>query len=801
MKIRFLKVVRDLTSDYTKNVMMVLAIGIGVFGIGTILGGYSVLKREMSANYNGTNPASATIEIAQDISQTLLDSIRQLDYISEAERHATVVARMQVRDKWYPLLLFVIDDFAGKKTNKINPVSGPVNPGPGAMLVERTALVVMQANAGDSLLVKTPDGPQRWVRLAGTVHDPGLAPAWQEQTGYGYVTLSTLHWLGETRGFDQLRIVVNGERYSKRYITQKAEELADWLEKKGYEVHEIQVPPPGRHPHQSQMNAVLTIFIIFCFLILVLGSILVASSMATLMVRQVRQIGIMKTIGARSPQISFMYLLMIFILCATALLIAIPLSRVAAGGFVRQISLLLNLEMTDTSVPYWVPVVQVVSGILVPFIAAAFPVLRGSLVSIRVALDNYGVNASNFRTRSWVTRLSGMSFISETLRISLRNVFRQRTRLVMTLGLLAAGGAMFMTAMNVSRAWEENLGRIYVQRLYDLEVKLNHPIDPGPILEKIERVDGITVVEAWGHSSTSFANESKHEITNTYPDKGHGSFTMLALPVPTTLLNPAVVEGKWLDSANSDAVVLNQSARAGLAGVKVGDRVQLSVEGKITKWRVTGFTEDVGSPSTAYVSFRSYSRQLDIAGATMLRIAYRDRSKQNALEKNRRVEKLLADENISVNGTVPVWLLHNAIAAHMRVLVNSLLAMAILMAVVGTLGLMSTMSMNVMERTREIGVMRAIGAHPVQIKNIVMWEGFIIGGLSVFIAFALSLALSYYMGRFIGSISFRTPLALSVSGIAFAIWLAIIVIGSYVATLYPARRANGITTREALSYE
>ena len=62
--------------------------------------------------------------------------------------------------------------------------------------------------------------------------------------------------------------------------------------------------------------------------------------------------------------------------------------------------------------------------------------------------------------------------------LALRNAFRQRSRLALTLGLLAAGGAMFMTALNVSEAWDKNLKRIYVQRLYDQEIKLNDRINP-----------------------------------------------------------------------------------------------------------------------------------------------------------------------------------------------------------------------------------------------------------------------------------------------------------------------------------
>jgi putative ABC transport system permease protein len=779
--------------------MLVLAIAIGVFGIGSILGGYSVIKREMADNYMGTIPASATIEIDGNISKELVDSVRQFPGIAQAERHSTLVARMKVGDKWYPILLFVVDDFKDKRTNKVYHISGASQPETGMMLVERTAFVVMQAKEGDEIELKTPNGKPQKIKMVGTVHDPGLAPAWQEQAGYGYITLSTLHLLGETQGFNQLRILVSEQTNSREHITEKAQEVANQLVQSGYDVHEIQVPPPGKHPHQGQMSAVMYIFIVFSFLILILGSILVATSMATLMVKQIRQIGVMKTIGATSSQISGLYFVMITLVCIVALIVAIPLSMLAASGFYNQIAVLLNLEIRNSAIPLWVPLLQVGSGIIIPFIAAAFPVIRGSRISVRSALDNHGVSQMHINKNSWSVKISQLSFFSETFRLSIRNVFRQRSRLIMTLGLLAAGGAMFMTALNVSEAWNENLTRIYVQRLYDLEVRLNNSVATDSILVKIKSISGVRVAEGWSSSSTSVSKENSIEVTHTYPDKGHGSFVMLALPVPTQLLSPTVVEGQWLNNGELNDVVLNQSARG---SYKIGDRIFLSLDGKPTEWNIIGFTEDVGSPATAYVSLKVFSSLTNTVGrAMMLRISYTDRSKENARRKNREVEVLLEKENVSVSATIPVWLLHNAIAAHMKVLVNSLMAMAVLMGLVGTIGLMSTMSMNILERTREIGVMRAIGATPKKIRNLIVWEGLLIGALSISIAIVLSLILSTYIGRLIGNMAFRTPLSLTVSTFALGIWLVIIIVGSYVATLYPARRANKITTREALAYE
>lgn len=799
MPTRFYKVLRDLLSDSAKSLMLILSIALGIFGIGTILGSYSVVQREMKDNYMNTVPASATIEVDSAISKELIDSIKSIPSIAEAERHASIVARMKVGEKWYPLLLFVIDDFENKKTNKYILLSGVANPNAGSMLVERTAYGMMQAKEGDELLIKTSHGNPQKVKLTGTVHDAGLAPAWQEQAGYGYISLATLQAMGEKQGFDQLRILVSEQPESETHIQECAQKVASLLKSKGYEVHEIQVPPPGKHPHQGQMTTVMRIFIVFSFLILILGSILVATSISTLMVKQIRQIGVMKTIGATSPQIASLYFLMILLVSVIALLVAVPLSRLAASAFTNQLAVLLNLEIRNPSIPNWVLLLQTFAGIFIPSAITSLPIIRGSRISVKSALDNSGVNPNLLNKSPWVIKISQLSFLSEVSRLSIRNVFRQRARLFMTLGLLAAGGAMFMTAMNVAEAWNENLKLIYVQRLYDLEVRLNEPIDTDSIVAKLKRLDGVARVEAWNYTSTSFSTDTEFEVTRTYPDKGHGSFSLQAVPVGTKVLNPSVVEGTWLQSPLAREVVLNQSSRGYL---QIGDFVKLAIDGKPTAWKIIGFTTDVGSPAIAYVSFDAYTDVTKLPKkSNLLRIGYVDRSKENAYAKNKEVESLLEKEKAGINTTIPVWLLHNAIAAHMKVLVNSLLAMALLMALVGTLGLMSTMSMNILERTREIGIMRAIGATPATITKLIILEGMLVSALSLFIAFVFSLSLSSYMGNKIGYLAFRTPLSLTISLTGVAIWISIILVGSFIATWLPAKRANRITTREALAYE
>jgi putative ABC transport system permease protein len=110
------------------------------------------------------------------------------------------------------------------------------------------------------------------------------------------------------------------------------------------------------------------------------------------------------------------------------------------------------------------------------------------------------------------------------------------------------------------------------------------------------------------------------------------------------------------------------------------------------------------------------------------------------------------------------------------------------------------MGTSVIERTREFGVMRAIGAKSRDILRNIISEGVFIGLMSWLISLPLSLLLSYGIGYLIGMMSFRSPLPLIVSPMGLVIWFLVLVIGSIVASAYPAKQASKLTVRETLAY-
>jgi putative ABC transport system permease protein len=135
------------------------------------------------------------------------------------------------------------------------------------------------------------------------------------------------------------------------------------------------------------------------------------------------------------------------------------------------------------------------------------------------------------------------------------------------------------------------------------------------------------------------------------------------------------------------------------------------------------------------------------------------------------------------------------------VLVLFLMIMAVLIAVVGGLGMTSTMSINVFERTREIGVMRAIGASSGAILRLVMVEGIIIGVISWIVGAILAVPISLLLDNVVGISILKSPLSYEFSYEGFFLWLAMILIIAVLACLFPARNAIRLTVREVLAYE
>jgi putative ABC transport system permease protein len=114
---------------------------------------------------------------------------------------------------------------------------------------------------------------------------------------------------------------------------------------------------------------------------------------------------------------------------------------------------------------------------------------------------------------------------------------------------------------------------------------------------------------------------------------------------------------------------------------------------------------------------------------------------------------------------------------------------------------MGTMSINVIERTREIGVMRAVGASNMDIQSIVIVEGLVVGLISWLISIFLSFPITNILTFGVGMAVLTAPMPAVYDTMGFVSWLIFTVVLATLASALPARRASKLTVRDTLAYE
>jgi len=773
------KAIRDFWHERARTALVVLAIALGISAFAAVLSSYAILTRELDRGYLATNPASAVLRV-DSIDDDLVKAILQNPEVSDAEPRRSISGQIKAGPvQWRNLILFVVNDYGNIRVSKLVPEQGAWPPAAGEILIERDAFQVAQAKIGDAVLVKTANGVEQPLVISGSVHDVGQAQARMENIVYGYINLATLVQLGENPTLDQLNILVAQNRFDEAHIKRVVADVETVIASRGHHVRRIDVPRPGKHPHSDLTGILLLAMSSFGLFVLVLSGILVINLLTAMMASQVRQIGVMKAIGGTRGQIARIYFGQALFLGIAAVIVSVPLGIIGSRALCRYMAMFLNFDINSFAVPVWVYLLVAVIGIAAPLLAAALPVLRGTAVPVRVALSDFGLSQTTFGASAFDRALTRIGGTFSLIVFAIRNSFRRRVRLVLTLLTLAAGGLFFLSALNVRASLINTLDRMFAARKFDLSVFLANPNE----LEKIERAIGNTpgVVRAEGWFVTDASLVSR--------------FTVVALPADTQLLDLEIIEGRNLAPGDTDAIVINNALAGREAKMRVGQTVVLRMADAESTWHVVGVAREAFSPALAYIPLNSV-QQPRMVNSLRLSLANADSDVvKTDLDRN------LEHEGVRARGSATTAESRFAFDQHMLMIYVFLIVMSAIIGGVGGLGLMTTMSLNVFERRREMGVMRALGATPRIVWLLIVAEGIVIGVLSWAIAGLLAWPISKAIGDLLVRMLFRAGLDFTFEPLGLVIWLLVSIGLSALASFLPAWRASRVTVREALAYE
>jgi putative ABC transport system permease protein len=324
---------------------------------------------------------------------------------------------------------------------------------------------------------------------------------------------------------------------------------------------------------------------------------------------------------------------------------------------------------------------------------------------------------------------------------------------------------------------------VYLDRLYNTEQAINEAM----------RVPGVAYAES----------ASLNRVRRIYPDDSESlDIQMFAVPPDTRTMDPIMLKGRWLLPEDENALVISNGLLHEDPDIAVGDAIVLKIKNRETTWHVVGLMKAMGEARWAYSNLDYYERVArDVGKTSYLRVVTENHSPAAQTQAAKDLEEHFEHSSVDISYTKTMYELSQGDREAVQVMTISLMIVAILVAIVGGLGLAGTMSLNVIERTREIGIMRSIGAADTTVLQIFMVEGLLIGMLSWAMGALLSLPIGQFLSYTLGTLLFSSSLSFrfSIDGILF--WLFFSLLLAAAASFLPAWRATKMTVRDVLAYE
>lgn len=807
MNLQTLKIIRDLWGNKARTSLVILTIAIGVFAVSSIARAGIILSTNLTDNYLSATPASATIFTTRTFNEDVVKQVAKMPEVALAEGRNGLVARVQVGpDRWRLIRLIVRDDFDDLLINTISLDKTAVSlpnawpPPNDTMLLERSSMAFVNLQTGQTALIRLPNGRETQLSVTGVVHDVTQISTLFSYVAYAYITPETYFHLTGIRDFNALDIVVDEHPDDKAHIREVVAGVSETLQKNGYIIREKEIPEPQKHDLDNIIQSVLLLLSILAVLAVFLSAFLVVNSISALLAQQMPQIGTIKAIGGRSRGIAIMYLSSVFILGSIAFVIAVPAGILMSHVSSTFIAGLINFDITNYTVTPYVFALEFFASLLIPLLAAYVPIYSGTRITVREAISQAGTS-SQFGTSGLERLFSKMRGMPSPVLYAFRNVFRRKVRLVLTVLTLSVAGAIFIAIISVRASLELTIDQISAYWQEDVSLRLS----------STSRMQIIEPIMASLPEVTHYEGRLILTGFRIRPDGSESTelISLVGVAVPTKFIEPSLISGRWLRPEDQNSIVINIDLLTIEPDLAVGDEVTFRLGRRETKWQVVGIvtSQVVGSGELlqaplAYVPYSSLARAVGQARQiNQLLIETPNTSQEQQDLMAIAIEKAVEGQNLRVAAKLLHGDLRDSLENAFEIILSLVQLMSLLFAMVGALGLTGLMTLSVLERTREVGVIRVVGGVRRVVAQIIVIEGVFVGLLSWLIGSLLAWPLSVALTQVLGETLLQVPLVHTFPWYGLLFWLILVIILAIFASLLPALNASKLSVRETMAYE
>ena len=803
MDVIFQKVWVDLWGNKTRTLQVALVVALSAFGIGLVIGARNLILDAVNTDYRRTAPPAIGLIVNPPMTDDQLLGLKNIDGVEQVEGVITALVewRATPADAWEPAFLRSRADFEEQTLSQERLVTGQW-PARQAVAISQGTDTTFGIAEGSTVYLRI-DDRERAVDVVGTIKSPRAAPFFTGNPDF-FMSRARYEAVVGSANYDTIFVSIGTFDRAKAEAVDAA--IRDRLDKLGIDSIGAEQPlgnritPPDRTPVSSLLDALFAIMGLVGGVIVILGLFLVFTSVSAIVTQQIDQIGVMKAIGARTGQILRGYLLLVLAYGLLATLIAVPLGALAANGLKN-----FFLDFTNTTNPGFqvdrlAVAVQIVVAFLAPLLAALIPIFKGVGITVREAIGSYGLGGTAGLIDRLIARARGIPY---SALLTLGSVFRNKQRVVLIQLTLVGSGIIFIAVNGAADS---------TQFTFDQELRSIHTYQAGVGFVQAQRTEriaqlalaqpDIVKIELWSTGSATVRPITQAKVT--IDDEGA---TLLGLPAASTVYKPQIVRGRWLQPGDRSEVVIHK-ALAQKVGVDLGDQLIITrKDGREATWTIVGVLYDPVNSQSIHMAQDALARFLGEANranalwfTTTATSADDIRTIELALAERFKAQNIAVTPETVFNGNTIDDIVFSKLFTY-NLLLQLLAIMAVVIAVVGGIGLSGVLSLSVLERTREIGVMRAIGASSGQITRLFIGEGLFLGILSWLLALPVSIPLAYGLTTTILSTVLDEEILYRFTFFGPGLWLLIICILAILASWFPARNATRVSVRESLAYQ
>jgi putative ABC transport system permease protein len=815
---RLRKSLADVTRRKGRTLLVTLGIFIGVFGL-TVINSVEDTLVNAFAYTRGYQATQPDFQMSVDrLDPALLPTLRGVATVRSVQYVSLLSACWQPGDAECRVGIDLVSYPDLPQVNAFQLTAGryPGPDGPGELVMEQGDRSLHTFAVGDKITLSTA-GQSTEATVVGLARTPGVNPA---ATGDARAYMSDA---GLQQVYDALGAPVETRPDGQQVPALQHHILVTFVATGGQaataatalqetlRAHDVTILDSGFAPKVSVaeldgINGVFLLLRILALLAVALSALLILNTITTLVTEQTAIIGTLKAIGATRGVVMRGYLLTVAIYSVLATLPAIALGLYAGNLLASMLAPQIPLELGPFTIAPWVVALSLAVGLGVPILAALFPLWNGTRVTVREALSAYGIGAE--QGRGAASRLGQrLNGVSQTTWLGLRGLFRKRWRAALSLTTLSLAAACFLVVQTATASVNDTIGAVRAPLSADMTVNFKNPAYFSTIAAQLQALPNVAGVERYGatNASTSW-----------------GTLQTYGYEPDTRLYHYQLTSGRWIQPGETNVILLSDAALA-KTGLALGDTITLTNNfGATTEITLTIIgtikqsIDVLGWIGAAILPVDTLYRLKGVSGAeasqassAQIIVGARDRSLDAVNQLAAQVSAVVNRGGASsddpgyysgANGTIDT--IHEYVTrrqADAYLLYYLLYALALVVGVVGALGLANALVTSVLERRREIGLLRAMGASGRRVAQVFWVESLSLGALSWLIGAMLGLPLAW---AFVQTFAWTVmPVDFSLEPLAFAASLVAVLAIATIASVAPAWRASRLRIATALRYE